>query len=89
MSDLKLWILRPLDAIVDTHDEAINPWYPWYDKAFGFVVSAENETQARQIAADNNADEGGDAWLNAGQSICVVLQAGDKPEMIMCDMHSA
>lgn len=50
---MKLFILRPK---YDLKDED-NPWKPWYDKCFGFVISAENEEEARNIAHENGCDE--------------------------------
>jgi hypothetical protein len=43
----------------DDHDESSAPdaWHPWYDKAFGFVVRADNERAARELAAANGGDE--------------------------------
>lgn len=38
---MKLWLLRPVVGL----DENDNPWWPWYDKAFGFVVRAETEAR--------------------------------------------
>ena len=43
---MKLWILRPVEGL----DKKDNPWEPWYDKAFGFVVRAETEEDAREFA---------------------------------------
>lgn len=37
---MRLWELRPID-------KDSGPWEPWYDKAFGFVVRADTEAQAR------------------------------------------
>lgn len=39
---MKIWLLRPIDGC----DE----WNPWYDKAFGFVVCANSEQEAREAA---------------------------------------
>jgi len=43
---MKLWILRPVAGL----PEDDNPWEPWYEKAFGFVIRAETEEDARKIA---------------------------------------
>jgi len=48
---MPLWLLRPREDL-PVED---NPWEPWYDKAFGFVVRAKTEAIARQLA---NADGG-------------------------------
>lgn len=55
---MKLWILeKAVDKCVK------DPWDPWYDKAFGFIVAAPDEATARQIAQDNGGDERWE-WLN-------------------------
>jgi hypothetical protein len=50
---MKLWLLRPVDNLPDD----ANPWEPWYDKAFGFVVRAETEEGARRLATEEAGDE--------------------------------
>ena len=72
---MKLWHLTPNPALAEKYDRAQNPWEPWYDKNFGFVIRAKNEASARQIAADNASDEGKDAWLKAEFSDCRILTA--------------
>lgn len=73
---MKLWILRPID-------ENDSPWEPWYDKAFGFVVRAENVEKARQIAAIWSGREGEEAWTNPYLSTCNELtQIGDEDMII-------
>ena len=49
----KIWLLRPAKGL----DPDDNPWVPWYDKAFGFVVVACTEQEARKFANDNGGDE--------------------------------
>jgi len=82
---MKLYLLKPIDNITP------NPWEPWYDKAFGFVVRAKNENQARQMAQEQAGDEdrNGSPWLSDQQSICVLLTATGKPEVIIRDFHAA
>lgn len=63
---MKLWLLHPINP----HE---GPWDPWYDKAFGFVVRAENETEARAFAANGCGDEGEYPWINAVFSTCIEL----------------
>ncbi len=41
----KLWLLRPREDLSKTD----NPWEPWYNRAFGFVVRAETEAEARRM----------------------------------------
>ena len=50
---MKLWILRPVAGL----PEDDNPWEPWYEKAFGFVIRAETEEDARKIAHENAGHE--------------------------------
>jgi hypothetical protein len=49
----KIWLLRPVEGLAEDN----SPWDPWYDKAFGFVVVAYTEAQAREIANTNGGDE--------------------------------
>ena len=93
---MKLWILRPIDGIVND-----NPWEPWYDKAFGFVVRAENETQARNFAHAEAGDENRGTflnkkisntkspWLDKKYSTCEELQADGNKGVVMRDFASA
>jgi len=71
---MKLWILRPTGY----NDEHPDNWTPWYDKAFGFIISTVTEERARRIAAENAGDEGEDAWLNANTSSCKELIVSDQ-----------
>lgn len=48
-----VWILSARDDL----DENDNPWKPWYDKNFGFIIRAKTEKEAREIADENAADE--------------------------------
>lgn len=85
---MKLWLLRP----VTDKSKKGDPWDPWYDKAFGFVVRAETEEKARRIADDNAGDENYDAkhpWLSSRYSICEELSSEGKEDLIMKDFASA
>ena len=71
----KLWILQPNEGLPND-----NPWKPWYDKAFGFVVRANTEDAARQFAHDDAGDENRDMspWLDPKYTSCIELsKAGD------------
>jgi hypothetical protein len=78
---MKLWLLRP--------KEGRSHWEPWYDKAFGFVVRANSETEARKLASGDAGDEGEEAWLLQQLSTCVELTADGEAGIIMLDFHSA
>jgi len=95
MTKMKLWLLRPAKKLPED-----NAWEPWYDKAFGFVVRAETEERARQIANKNGGQEtgdimydiyrvGGNPWLDPKQSTCVELTVSGKEMMIIRDFMSA
>jgi len=83
----KIFILRPKKGCDD--------WEPWYDKAFGFIVFAENEKEARELADKEAGDENGwgdhkrNPWLDEKKSTCEKLKAGEKSEVIMRDFASA
>jgi hypothetical protein len=47
-----LYLLKPNEKLGEQ-----NPWKPWYDKCFGFIICAESEKEARTIAACNDGDE--------------------------------
>lgn len=92
----RLWLLRPIEEL----PEDIDPWCPWYDKTFGFVVRADTEEKARQIANDNGGAEvnelmtgwnrtGAKPWLNPKESTCVELTADGEEGVIIEDVHSA
>ena len=83
---MKLWLLRPITK------KKGGPWDPWYDKSFGFVVRAETEEKAREIADENAGDENHDEkhpWLNSYYSVCEELLKKGKEEIIMKDFASA
>lgn len=52
---MNIYLLRPRMDLPDNKEE--NPWKPWYNKAFGFVIKAKNEEIARKIAQENSGDE--------------------------------
>lgn len=94
---MKLWLLRPVDGLAEND----NPWEPWYDKAFGFVVRAETEAEARSLAhADAEDENRGEfcgtktvnttqPWLNAKYSTCVDLLPEGDAEVVMKDFSRA
>jgi hypothetical protein len=101
---MDIWILKPLlyDGLVTYPvEEGDNPWDPWYDKAFGFVVIAETEQDARIIAHENAGDENRgvflsqqtsktrEPWLDPKYTSCKVLVAGNKPGLVLRDFASA
>ena len=81
---MRLWLLRPCELLPDQY----SPWSPWYDKNFGYVIRAETEARARQMAQDNAADEGGSAWIDPRYSSCVELTSDGDEAVIIID-HAA
>lgn len=88
---MKLWILKPIN-------EDKGAWDPWYDKAFGFIVSAKDETSARLLAHVGAGDENHGAtyngppmnpWLDPMQSTCVPLKVSKTEEVVMRDFSAA
>jgi hypothetical protein len=85
---VKLFLLKPIQKA-----PKYDPWDPWYDKAFGFVVRAEDETMARQFASEqagNEEDAGfGNPWLSSYFSTCVELSHDGEMGVILQDTRSA
>lgn len=78
---MKLWLLRPIG-------ENGTAWCVVYDCSYGFVIRAQSEADARNLAADYSGDEGGGAWLDSTLSSCVVLEADGQAEVIIRDFYS-
>ena len=81
---MKLWILTP--------NVSGGPWKPWYDKAFGFVVRAETDEDARSMAQADGGDEtrnGVPAWTDSKLSSCEEISAYGSREVVMRDFRSA
>lgn len=91
---MKLWLLRPRDDL--SSDD--NPWTPWFDKAFGLVVRAETEHEARSIAQQHGGaekdcictnEETGDTttpWLDEKYSRCEELTHEGMAGLILEDI---
>jgi len=82
---MKLWILKPIDP-----DNA--PWDPWYDKAFGFVVRAETEADARSLAGEQAGTKKSkdlDPWADHGLSTCEELTAEGEAGVVIQDFYAA
>lgn len=91
---MKIWKLEPLNT--STH------WSPWYDKAFGFIIAADTEARARELAAGEAGDENWsnstwrdvdddlrvNPWLEARFTTCVELEA-DSEGVVLRDFAAA
>lgn len=84
MAHTRLWLL--------TAKEGDGLWKPWYDKAFGFVVCAFIEQDARVYASGDACDEGPDAWTSAAHSDCELIGDADSAlelGVVLRDFRSA
>lgn len=85
---MKLWLLRPVEDL----SEGDNPWKPWYDKAFGFVIRAETEEEAREMAHNKGGEEIVDTatpWKDPRYSTCVELLPAGPAGVVIEDFHAA
>ena len=85
---MKLWILKQVPGLL----EDVNPWNSWYYKVFGFVVRAETEGDAREIAQLQSGDEPKDKptpWLNPKLSTCSEIMVEGESGAILKDLASA
>lgn len=57
----------------------------YYDMVLGFVVRAENEEAARQIASDNHEDEGDQVWFDRSKVTCEEIHVSGDAGMILKD----
>lgn len=85
---MKIFLLRPIKDLKN------DPWSPWYDKAFGFVIVAESEDAARKLTENHTGDEAGwdnrwpNPWLDPTLSTCVEVPI-DEARMVLRDFASA
>lgn len=82
---MKIYILRPKEDLPDSDD----PWEPYYDKSFGFIVRANSEKEARGFADAGAGDENcgektANPWLDERYTTCEELSVmGDKGVIMM------
>ncbi len=58
-----------------------------YDECNGFVIRAESEQRARDMAAGAAWDEGKDFWIDPARSYCLPLPVDGAEEIVMSDTH--
>jgi hypothetical protein len=79
---MKLYLLRPILG-------ASTIWKPCHDKAFGFVIRAEDIGQARRIAQENHGDEGyAEPWLTSKLTSCELLTGEGEEGVIIRDFSA-
>jgi len=93
---MKLWLLRPMGVDspdVQSIDDHNSPWSVGYDMAWGFVIRAKTETEARAFAMEHSGDEKSGRiaapWLDPEYSTCVELTAKGSAGLIIEDFHAA
>ena len=98
MTKHRPWLLQPRERFVndDTRRQADNPWEPWYDLCFGFVVRAETEEAARACAQDEANDRHEHMpepptgqWIDARYSSCTLLADEGEEGIVLVDQHRA
>lgn len=94
---MKLWLLQAKEGLPNGD----NPWVPWYNKSFGYVVRADTEEEARNIAHENAGDENrgefkqretaktNQPWEDPKYSDCVELTADGERGLVLTDFHAA
>ena len=82
---MKLFLLRPVKL------SESGPW--GWDKCYGSVVVAEDETLARCLADEEDSrlrmDMEGHPWLDPSLSICEEILPGTEPRVVIRDEHWA
>lgn len=74
---MKLYLLQP-----------IRGWKYGCDVALGFVIRAESEIRAREMAAELHGDEGPVGWLSPELSACTVLKPDGAEKIILRDFKA-
>ena len=64
----RIWLLEPIDP--NCRKPGSSSYRFSYDAYHGFVVCAETEGEAREIASGNPGDEGADSWTDIAITSC-------------------
>jgi hypothetical protein len=72
--------------------EGKDPWQPYHEKAFGFVVRAADVEEARWLAhqsagEENGALDGVSPWLDENYSSCEELRDDAAAEVILVNFR--
>ncbi len=82
---MKLWLLRPRRGDFNPVNDH---WEPWFEKAFGLVVRAETEQDARRFAREMRG-ETGKIWQDDRYTTCDELKAEGEPGVLLVDWQEA
>ena len=90
-TEMKLWILKQNDKLERDDDPW---WFSPYDTFEGFVIRAETESIARELAAEKSklggeSDwEAGNPWLSTKYTSCNELTTLGTREIILADLNN-
>lgn len=94
---MNLWLLRPVDPTAEPWDEKEH----WFNKPFGYVVRAETEQEARDLATEHDTNHLAEGfieiwtgeklkpWLDPALALCEELLPSGAPGVILRDFRSA
>jgi hypothetical protein len=89
---MRLWKLTPRHDSIWWCQEGKDPWHPHPDRAFGFVVRAEDASEARWHAhqaggEENQALAGVQPWLDHNYSRCDELTGEGPAEIVLVNFR--
>ncbi len=91
---MKLWLLQAIKLKGSTEMSPLHviypvgsPWNPYHGTAFGFVVRAETEKEARNMCGKESWGEGADPWLDLTLTSCHELTLDGESGLIIRDAH--
>ncbi|HEX8275977.1 MAG TPA: hypothetical protein VF615_25295 [Longimicrobiaceae bacterium] len=91
---MRLWKLTPRHDSLWWCVDGKDPWQPHQDKAFGFVVRAESEEEARWLAhesagGENDALPGVRPWVDEQYSTCEELPSTGRRGVVLVNFRHA
>jgi hypothetical protein len=91
MCKTAIWILEKRDDLPDGDD----PWEPWYDRCFGLVIEASDESSARAIAHESCVTDyqtilrDRQVFLDPMYTKCLKLEPTGHERTILADFRSS
>jgi hypothetical protein len=89
---MKFWRLTPRHDTLWWCIEGKDPWQPHNERAFGFVVRAADQEEARWLAhqgggEENKTLEGVSPWLDENYSVCEELSPDAAAEVLLVNFR--
>lgn len=89
---MKFWRLAPRHDMLWWCVDGKDPWSPYRERAFGFVVRAEDAEAARWLAhqaggLENETVDGVAPWLDANYSTCEELRDDGNAEVLLVNFR--